>query len=83
MVNEITGEALRDEAGEIVYPQLRDFTRNPEYPELKGLRELSSWQKGDTRRYLLVSDIEQFALALVEEDVFLPGGFAPFLYQER
>ena len=57
MMDEITGEALRDEAGEIVYPQLRDFTRNPEYPELKGLRELRSWQKGDTRRYLLVSDI--------------------------
>ena len=57
-IDEATGEPLRDEDGELVYPRLRGFTRdNPDYPELDGLREWFSWQSGDARTYVLASDV--------------------------
>lgn len=55
--DEATGEVVRDEDGEIVYPRLRTFTRgNPEYPELDGLAEWRSWQVGENRTVILASD---------------------------
>ncbi len=41
-----TGAYLRDEDGALVYPQLRDFTRSDEYPQYKGMRELTSFSAG-------------------------------------
>ena len=47
-----------NENGELIYPRLRDYTRhNPEYPKLNGMRELHSWRSGDSRVYLLSSDV--------------------------
>jgi multiple sugar transport system permease protein len=52
-----SGNTLRDEDGALSYPSLRDFTRNnPDYPQLDGLREYSSWQVGSNRLILLASD---------------------------
>ena len=43
MIDETTGQPQRDENGGLVYPSLRDYTRNnPEYPQLDGLREWRS-----------------------------------------
>ncbi len=85
LVDEETGEILRDEDGEIEYPRLRTFVRNnPEYPELDGLQEFSSWQSGDSRTYVLVGD-EVFLRALINTTIFavviapIQGGFALLL----
>jgi multiple sugar transport system permease protein len=56
--DEETNKLVYDEDGQIAYPSLRDFTRNnPEYPELNGLREWFSWSIGETKHYLLASDV--------------------------
>ena len=71
--------------GGIVYPRLRNFTRNnPNYPELDGLREFTSWQSGDNRTVILVADVV-FLRALINTLVFasviapLQGGLALLL----
>ena len=57
-IDEITGDPLRDEDGNITYPRLREYTRNnPDYPELAGMREWHSWQIGDNRLVLLAKDV--------------------------
>lgn len=57
-LDEETGAIIRDDEGEIVYPRLREFTRNnPDYPQLDGLREWMSWQRGENRLVLLASDV--------------------------
>ncbi|MEL6405187.1 MAG: sugar ABC transporter permease [Chloroflexota bacterium] len=57
LVDEETGDIIRDEDGNIEYPRLREFTRNnPDYPQLDGLREFQSWQRGENRLVLLASD---------------------------
>ena len=54
---EASGAVIRNEDGNIEYPRLRNFTRNnPDYPQLNGLREFTSWQVGENRLYLLASD---------------------------
>ena len=54
-----------DDDGEFIYPRLREYTRNNlDYPKLDGMRELLSWSKGDSRVYLLCSDVE-FVRAVV------------------
>jgi multiple sugar transport system permease protein len=80
-----TGEPQLDEDGHIVYPRLRDFTRNnPDYPELDGLREWISWQNGTSRTVILASDVV-FMQALVNTILFvvivapLQGGLALLL----
>jgi multiple sugar transport system permease protein len=71
LTDETIGEPLRDEAGNLTYPPLRDFTRNnPEYPELDGLRELLSWNVGDSRVTVLASDVV-FIRALVNTLLFV------------
>jgi multiple sugar transport system permease protein len=79
------GQIQRDENGEIVYPSLRSYTRNnPEYPHLDGLREWTSWQRGNNRTYLLASDVV-FMKALFNTLIFvivvapLQGGLALLL----
>ena len=66
-----TGEVVRDDEGNITYPRLREFTRNnPDYPQLDGLRELTSWRVGANRFYLLASDVV-FIRALVNTALFV------------
>lgn len=65
------GNIIRDEEGNIEYPRLRSFTRNnEEYPQLDGLREWQSWQRGDNRVYLLASDTV-FLRALLNTFLFV------------
>ena len=49
VVDEATGELEVDEEGNVVYPAVRDFTRNnPDHPELDGLQEWFTFGIGDT-----------------------------------
>ena len=91
-VRAFTLEPERDDSGAIVYrdggivyPRLRNFTRNnADYPELDGLREFTSWQSGDNRTVILVADVV-FLRALINTLVFasviapLQGGLALLL----
>lgn len=66
-----SGTVVRDEDGEIDYPRLRKFTRNnPDYPHLKGKRELFSWQSGENRKVVLASDVV-FVKALINTITFV------------
>ncbi len=57
-VRDEDGNVVRDEDGAIEYPRLREFTRdNPDYPQLDGLREWISFQRGDNRLVFLASDV--------------------------
>jgi multiple sugar transport system permease protein len=80
-----TNQLVRDENSNLVYPSLRNYTRNnPEYPYLDGLREWTSWQTGTNRTYLLTSDVV-FMRALFNTLLFviivapLQGGIALLL----
>ena len=80
-----SGAIVYDDKGSIAYPRLRTFTRkNPDYPELNGLRELTSWQSGDNRTVILASDVV-FLRALANTLLFagviapLQGGLALLL----
>ncbi len=59
IIDEETGEAVRDEEGKLVYPRLREYTRNnPEYPELDGTREWFSLSfGGHARTFVLAKDV--------------------------
>jgi multiple sugar transport system permease protein len=71
VLDETTGQPKRDENGQLVYPSLREYTRNnPDYPQLDGLREWKSWNVGDKRTYLLVNDLV-FIKALVNTLIFV------------
>jgi multiple sugar transport system permease protein len=76
------GQPVRDEEGNLVFPRLREFTRNnPDYPELDGLQEWFSWTTGTSRTYILADDVV-FMKALVNTLFFvlvivpLQGGLA-------
>lgn len=80
-----SGAIVYDDKGKIAYPRLRTFTRkNPDYPELNGLRELTSWKSGDNRTVVLASDVV-FLRALFNTLLFaaviapLQGGLALLL----
>lgn len=65
------GELVLDDAGNPTYPRLREFTRNnPDYPELDGLQELTSWSSGNQRVFLLSSDVV-FIRALINTIIFV------------
>ena len=50
IVDEATGEPEVDEKGNVVYPAVREFTRNnPDHPDLDGLQEWFTFGIGDTR----------------------------------
>jgi multiple sugar transport system permease protein len=52
------GEVARDVAGNPVYPALRGFTRNnPDYPQLQGMQEWFSIQRGEDRVVVLARDL--------------------------
>jgi multiple sugar transport system permease protein len=80
-----TGSSVRDADGALVYPRVREFTRdNPAYPELDKLQEFSSFQVGDTKVAVLVGDAV-FIRSLINTIVFtlvivpLQGGLALLL----
>jgi len=72
-VDEATGELLRDENGDLVFPRSRDYTRDEEaYPQYAGLREWFTVQRGDRLTYVLAGDplfmrslVNNFFFALV------------------
>ena len=79
------GAVVWDDDGGISYPRLRTFTRkNPNYPELSGLREFVSWQSGENRTVILAADVV-FLRALINTLIFaaviapLQGGLALLL----
>lgn len=78
------GEIIRDDDGEITYPRLRNFTRDPDTPHLRGMREWFSWQSGDNRVVVLARDVV-FMKALMNIFIFalfivpLQGGGALLL----
>ena len=85
LVDEATGQPVRDDDGNLVYPRLREFTRNnPDHPELNGMREWYSWQIGSKRLYLLARDVV-FMRALTNTITFvlfvapIQGGLALLL----
>ena len=55
------GAIMRTKDGEIKYPRLRKFTRkNPDYPNIQGMREWFSWQTGpndEFKRVILAKDV--------------------------
>ena len=52
------GEIVRDTAGNPTYPRVRTFTRNnPDYPQLRGMREWFSWTSGDNRQVVIAKDV--------------------------
>ena len=80
-----SGNVVYDDDGHIAYPRLRTFTRkNPDYPELNGLREFASWQSGENRTVILAADVV-FLRALINTLIFaaviapLQGGMALLL----
>jgi multiple sugar transport system permease protein len=81
---ESTNQYQRDPEGNLIYPELRDITRNPDSPELKGLREFKSWYKDDVKVVLMARDLV-FLRALVNTFIFviiiapLQGGLALLL----
>ncbi len=79
------GEIVRDDAGAPTYPRLRGYTRNnPDYPNLVGKQEWFSFQYGESRTYVLASDVV-FMKALINTFIFvlvvapLQGGIALLL----
>jgi multiple sugar transport system permease protein len=58
IVDEVTGEPVLNEDGNLTYPRVREFTRNnPDYPELDRLQEWFSRDFGDSRWVLLSGDV--------------------------
>lgn len=52
-----TGQPAVDEAGNLVYPRSRDYTRDEQaYPQYAGTREWFTVDIGDTRYYVLAGD---------------------------
>ena len=80
--DETTGEVTRDETGNVVYPAVREFTRNnPDHPDLDGLQEWFRFGVGDTQYVMLAGDAV-FMKSLVNTILFalvivpLQSGFA-------
>ena len=79
------GSILRDDKGQPTYPRLRGYIRNnPDYPHLQGKQEWFSFGWGESRVYVLASDVV-FMKALRNTFVFvlvvapLQGGLALLL----
>lgn len=71
LVDETSGELLRDEIGKLTYPKLRDYTRNEEtYPQYFRLQEWFSFQRNNSITYVLASDVV-FMIALFNTFFFV------------
>ena len=64
------GEMIRNEAGEIQYPRLREITRSDDYPQYRGMREWFRWQSGENVMVVIASDVV-FMKALVNTFLFV------------
>lgn len=65
------GAFIRDETGAARYPAVRGYTRNnPDFPQYDGMRELFSFQMGDSRTYVLARDVV-FMKALLNTVIFV------------
>ncbi|CAH2407237.1 carbohydrate ABC transporter permease [Mesorhizobium escarrei] len=64
------GEIIRNEAGEIQYPRLREITRSEAYPQFRGMREWFRWQSGENVMVVIASDVV-FMKALVNTFLFV------------
>ena len=64
------GEMIRNEAGEIQYPRLREITRSEAYPQYRGMREWFRWQSGENVMIVIASDVV-FMKALVNTFLFV------------
>ncbi|MCT7374376.1 carbohydrate ABC transporter permease [Chelativorans salis] len=62
------GEAIRNEAGDIQYPRLREITRSD--PQYRGMREWFRWTSGENARIVIASDVV-FMKALVNTFLFV------------
>jgi multiple sugar transport system permease protein len=70
IIDEVTGEPVLDEEGNLTYSRVRVFTRNnPEYPNLDGMQEWTSWIWGETKYVLLSGDVV-FAKSLINTFFF-------------
>lgn len=63
------GDVIRSEDGTPEYPRVRTITRNPDFPEYRGMREWFRWQSGDNARVVVASDVV-FMKALVNTLIF-------------
>ncbi|RWE60579.1 carbohydrate ABC transporter permease [Mesorhizobium sp.] len=64
------GKVVRNEAGEIQYPRLREITRSKAYPQYRGMREWFRWQSGENVIVVIASDVV-FMKALVNTFLFV------------
>ncbi|RWF58654.1 MAG: sugar ABC transporter permease [Mesorhizobium sp.] len=64
------GKVVRNEAGEIQYPRLREITRSEAYPQYRGMREWFRWQSGENVMVVIASDVV-FMKALVNTFLFV------------
>ncbi|PAQ09501.1 carbohydrate ABC transporter permease [Mesorhizobium temperatum] len=64
------GNVVRNEAGEIQYPRLREITRSEAYPQYRGMREWFRWQSGENVMVVIASDVV-FMKALVNTFLFV------------
>lgn len=56
IINE-AGQPVLDQNGNYTYPREREFTRNPNYPQYKGLQKWLSWNTGSAQWVLLAGDV--------------------------
>ncbi len=52
-----SGAVIVDGDGDIAYPRVRTITRNPDFPQYKGMREWFRWQSGENARVVIASDV--------------------------
>ena len=58
ILDDVTGEPVLDDEGNLTYPRVREFTRNnPEYPQYDGMQEFTSWNWGETKYVILSGDV--------------------------
>lgn len=63
-------QIVYDRNGEISYPRVRTITRNPDFPQYKGMREWFRWQSGDEAKVVVAKDVV-FMKALVNTMLFV------------
>ena len=53
-----TGAPVRDDQGNLTYPQVREFTRNnPDFPQYNGMQEWFTISRSATKHVILASDV--------------------------
>lgn len=85
IIDDDTGKPVLDDEGNFTFPRVRVFTRNnPDFPELDGLQEWKTWDRGNCQFVLLVGDAI-FMKSLINTLIFaiivvpIQGGLALLL----